>query len=152
MKKLLLILLLPFCLCAEDEYDRFMVNRTSLLPNGGMGVVSVAYAYLEVPKALLDEPIPQSEIDMIHGVDEDGNSIVTGLTLRDFALNVYEFGDVAIFSVCSNERLNPERSRTWWMPKEDLIRWMPYLNAYGYTIDDLMDKEQYKARLAELSQ
>ena len=129
---------------AIDPLDRFMVQRMALLPSGGRGSVSVACAWAEVDTALLDAPIPQSELDSIHG---DG--VVTGLTLRDFALNVREFGGTAIFSLSANEKLNPQRSRTWWTTKDDLIKWVGYLANYGITIADLMDADEYKARVAE---
>ena len=155
MKKLLTLLFicLAVCMCSKaqdvipvDPLERFMVTCPALLPDGGRGMVRVARAWCEVPIILADTLVPQSETDAIHGV---GN--VTGLTLRDFALNVREYDDVMIFSLSANEMLNPQRSRTWWTTKDDLIKWIGYLANYGITIDDLMDADEYKARVEELN-
>lgn len=144
MKKMLLLLLMVATLQA-DEYDRFMVDGKAR-GSGQIVDVQIAYAWLEVPLAMLDTPIPAEAELLIYG------EVLEDWTLRDFALSVQELETTAIISISANHKITGNKSRQKWTTKEDLGLWCYFLAPYGYTVADLMDITQYHARLAELGE
>lgn len=152
MKKLIFIFLAVASILCADDYDRFMVTRRVKYPDGTFGYERVAYAWLEVPIAMMKTKIPQAALDKVHGKDNNGKSKVTSMNLQEFSLSSSDFGNVSIFALSANESVGGTKWRRLWTTKEDLITWVTYINAYGYTIEDVMDREQYHARIAELTQ
>jgi hypothetical protein len=109
--------------------------------------IEVHRTWCECRAPLLDEPIPQEELNALHGVNEDGEPNVTGVTLRDFTLSAQEFGDTAIITLGAQFA---KCYRTRPVNEKDLEDWEMYLSAYGYDSSKWMNEDEYKARLLEL--
>ena len=110
--------------------------------------ILVAHGSLECDVAFLDAPIPQEALDAFFGVsvDEEGNETpnVTGLTLKGFSLRVDLSldGTKAIVLLGAMER---PTTRKHYVNADDLMDWVGYVGAFGFTIDDILTKEESTA-------
>lgn len=147
MKTLLLTLLVPLVLFAED-YSRFIKTV-----NG----IPVHCAWVEIPEGLLSSAIPRPALVYLHGEDEDGNihRTVKGVQVDTTKVALVDFvlahtpsknnGMVIItIGACLGDRyrVNP-------VNEADLAQWESFLLPPGFGSDKWLDKDEMQALLPQ---
>lgn len=124
---------------AEDTVDEVVVHKYDKFRhlNGD------AYAFLEVPVAFLEEDMPL-DADWATFEDEEGDLVVKDLGA--YALTK----DYSLDNTTAVIRLAAMEDATYRSPNmtyDDLQDWETWLGDKGYTIEDFLTIEEYKALL-----
>ena len=107
-----------------------------------------AKAWVEVPIERLQEPIPQVALNQFFGTTENEDGVtmpnVTDMVLANFTFSVEPSldGTKAIIRAGAKHGVTYRKDR---VTADDLADWMGYLNAFGFTDDDLLTMEERAA-------
>ena len=112
--------------------------------------VLTVYAWIEVDAGQLGHPIPQEALNQFFGTSTDEEGVetpnVTGLLLKDFTYSV----EPSLDETKAMIRLGAKNGNTYRLERvtaDDAADWMSYLNAYGYTDEDLLAIDQHAETL-----
>ena len=129
-----------------NPLNKFLIPRMALI-NGNRTEVEVFTAFLRIPNALLDTPIPEAVQEQVYG------QLVVGLTLQHLTLGVDDMQDgTSLIALSANYRLDDIKSRVLPTTLEDGEQWLSFLQQFGYTIDDLLTLEERSALLPKLGE
>jgi len=113
----------------------------------GGKLAPICYAFLEVPNAQKQFPVPEAWQIAVYGEPVEGCTLAGE---NQFTIGYCDSVDPDnfIFDISAHYNLSPKPPcRSRWTSAEDCEEWRPYFETVGKTMDDVLNQEERKARL-----
>ena len=129
---------------AEETCQKFLAPLT-LFDGNKYETVLCATAWMVCPVSFKDYAVPPAAVERIYG------DASLSVQLKDFSIATQELpGDRFAFMLSANYNVAPKQpSRDQHTSAEDVLDWVPYIEALGYSFTDVLNREEFDQLLNE---